>query len=76
MPPPVAKGPREIKLVSHSSIFYWWPIWVLGYALALLTWYDGTRLAILPPQSDLRALADDKDKARYELSVANRWTPR
>jgi len=74
MPPPVAKGPREIKLVSHSSIFYWWPIWVLGYALALLTWYDGTRLAILPPQSDLRALADDKDKARYELSVAKPTT--
>lgn len=74
LPPPVAKGPREIKLVSHSSIFYWWPIWVLGYALALLTWYDGTRLAILPPQSDLRALADDKDKARYELSVAKPTT--
>lgn len=29
-PPPVSRGPREVKLVSHSPIFYWWPIWALG----------------------------------------------
>jgi hypothetical protein len=36
-PPRTPRGPREIKLVSHSPIFYWWPIWLLGYVLALIT---------------------------------------
>src|SRR6185312_1482794 len=37
-PPPVTKAPDEITIVSHSNLFYWWPIWVLGYVLALLTY--------------------------------------
>ena len=27
--------PTEIKIYSHSSLFYWWPVWLLGYILAL-----------------------------------------
>jgi hypothetical protein len=27
----------EVLLVSHSSLFYWWPVWVVGYLMALLT---------------------------------------
>lgn len=46
--PPGERGPREIKLVSHSPIFYWWPIWVLGYVMALLTLFENHRMAILP----------------------------
>ncbi|MDB5308704.1 MAG: hypothetical protein JWO38_2906 [Gemmataceae bacterium] len=69
-PAPPAHGPREIKLVSHSPIFYWWPIWLLGYVMALITWAEGNRLAILPAQSEVRELAsDDKDKAKFELVV-------
>lgn len=75
-PPPVAKSPREIKLVSHSPIFYWWPIWVLGYVLAIVTWVDGTRLAILPGDDKVRTevhVADEKDPnwTKYELTVRN-----
>jgi hypothetical protein len=31
---------------------------------------DGTRLAILPASTDVHQLSDDKDKARYELTIA------
>jgi len=27
----------EIRLYSRSDIFYWWPVWTVGYLLALLT---------------------------------------
>jgi len=27
----------EIRIVSHSPILYWWPIWLGGFILALLT---------------------------------------
>src|SRR5262245_2093077 len=28
---------REVRVFSHSPIFYWWPVWAVGYALALIT---------------------------------------
>jgi hypothetical protein len=32
-------------------LFYWWPVWVLGFLLAGLTWLDGHRLAIVPART-------------------------
>lgn len=67
--PPQAHGPREIKLVSHSPIFYWWPIWVLGYVMALLTLFENHRMAIVPNGAEVHKLSEDDKSARYELSV-------
>ena len=39
---------REITVISHSTLFYWWPVWTLGYILCLITWFDGDRVAIVP----------------------------
>jgi hypothetical protein len=39
---------EEIKIVSHSGLFYWWPVWAVGFVLALLTYFDGHRVAIVP----------------------------
>jgi hypothetical protein len=70
-PPAGPRGPRQIKLVSHSPIFYWWPIWLLGYLMALITLVDNHRLAILPSGAEVRELSADKDgRTRYELTVA------
>jgi hypothetical protein len=69
--PPTSRGPREIKLVSHSPIFYWWPIWLLGYVMALVTLFENHRLAIVPANSELRAIQKDEEKTRYELTVPN-----
>jgi hypothetical protein len=49
-----APGPREVKLYSHSPIFYWWPVWAVGYLMALLTYLDGGRLAVVPPGTEAR----------------------
>ena len=29
---------REIKLISHSDVLYWWPAWVVGYVMALVSY--------------------------------------
>lgn len=29
--------PQKIKLVSHSPLFSWWPVWAVGFLMALLT---------------------------------------
>ena len=39
---------QEIKIVSHSNLFYWWPLWAVGFIMALLTWFDGRMMAIVP----------------------------
>jgi hypothetical protein len=48
---PVTNPDREIVVVSHSNLFYWWPVWAVGYILFLLTYMDGHRMAILPEGS-------------------------
>ena len=39
----------EVRIYSHSHLFYWWPVWVTGFVLSIWTYLDGHRLAILPP---------------------------
>ena len=52
-PPPPAVGvsgtsAQEIRIVSHSGMFYWWPVWAVGFVMALLTFVDGHRMALVP----------------------------
>jgi len=42
----------EIKVISHSAMFYWWPIWLTGYVMALLTYLQGSPVT-LPDGSQL-----------------------
>jgi hypothetical protein len=35
-------GPLEVTVYPHTMLLYWWPVWVTGYILALLTWLEGT----------------------------------
>jgi hypothetical protein len=28
----------QVIIFGHSALFYWWPLWVAGYVMALLTW--------------------------------------
>src|SRR6516164_2237078 len=45
---PTGLGAREVRIVAHSTLFYWWPVWAVGLLMAGLTWLDGQRLAIVP----------------------------
>ena len=50
-PPPVPDAPqgqREIKLIGHSSLFYWWPVWVFGFFMAAWTGTENHRMAVIP----------------------------
>ena len=37
---------QQVILYAHSALFYWWPLWVMGYVMALLTWWDHVRADI------------------------------
>ena len=41
-----ARTSPDIKIISHSNVFYWWPGWVIGFAVALITFLQGEDVAI------------------------------
>ena len=41
----------EIRIYSHSTIFYWWPVWVAGFLMAAITFAEGSRTAVVPSGS-------------------------
>jgi hypothetical protein len=55
---------REVRIYSHSHLFYWWPVWVCGFIMAIWTYFDGHRLAILPPNTTVEKKGD-----LYELNT-------
>jgi hypothetical protein len=48
---PPLEHKREITVISHSFLFYWWPVWAFGFLMAAITWFDGERMATVPTHS-------------------------
>jgi hypothetical protein len=45
-----------IKVVSHTGLVYWWPVWLVGFVLSGLTYLDGSRMAIVPDGTTVKAV--------------------
>lgn len=43
-----AKAAERLVVYRHSNLFYWWPIWALGFLFGLLTYLENWRLAVVP----------------------------
>jgi hypothetical protein len=56
LPPPLKIAPSEVCVVSHSTLFYWWPVWFVGFVLTIMTFFDGHYMLIVP--GDAMALKD------------------
>lgn len=39
--PPENEPGRKLRIYSHSSMLFWWPVWAVGYVLAFLTYWHG-----------------------------------
>jgi hypothetical protein len=51
-PPPVT-GKSEIRIVSHSNMFYWWPVWAVGFIMAIITAFENSVLATVPKKTEI-----------------------
>ena len=90
-PPPVvpATHKHEIIVISHSFLFYWWPVWAFGFIMAAITWFGGERMITVPdgtkayPAQTLKGVADEsrdilvlpKDKHLLKDSKGNPAEP-
>jgi hypothetical protein len=43
----------EIVIISHSPLFYWWPVWFFGYVIAAITYFEDTHAAFVPHNTDV-----------------------
>jgi hypothetical protein len=57
----------EVRVYSHSPLFYWWPVWLFGFVFALITVIDGDRMAIVPANSILVKEKVGQEKVRYAI---------
>jgi hypothetical protein len=60
----VASATSEIRLISHSDVIYWWPAWVFGYVIALITYLQGE-----PPSPELGYIHPSNNPGILFLSV-------
>ncbi|MEQ1577698.1 MAG: hypothetical protein ABL894_08595 [Hyphomicrobium sp.] len=44
---PAASASADIKIISHSNIFYWWPAWAVGFAVAAMSYLQGQDIPAL-----------------------------
>jgi hypothetical protein len=40
---------NEVVIISHCPLFYWWPVWAVGFLMAGLSYWQGQRMALVPP---------------------------
>jgi hypothetical protein len=73
-PSPVPGSPRaktepnEITIISHSNLYYWWPVWAVGFIMALITWYEGYVMAVVPKSAVAYV---DATKGTFETPAKN-----
>jgi hypothetical protein len=65
--PSIPAQSQEVKVVSHSGLFYWWPVWAFGFLFAMLSYASGARLAVVPEGTRVAA----HDERHYDLALTH-----
>jgi hypothetical protein len=60
-PPPAPTPPvpalkpitEQIKIISHSSLYYWWPVWFFGFIFTVWTGIDNYRAIFLSSEAKI-----------------------
>jgi hypothetical protein len=67
--PPPPPPPQNVTIISHSGLIYWWPVWLVGFILAGLTYREDSRLAVLPAKTTVKKTEAANGDRVYELTV-------
>jgi hypothetical protein len=64
----------EVSIYMHSDLLYWWPVWVVGFAMAAWTYLEGRHVAWVPVGTTVEdrrsVLPDDGDAILPSLHVS------
>ena len=43
---PVETARPQLRVFHHSNLFYWWPVWAVGFLCAILTYVHGAQFQV------------------------------
>ncbi len=70
---PAPPQKREIRIISHCGLFYWWPVWLVGFVMGIISMFSGHVMAVVPsgttPHENFVAKKGQDDTARDALVV-------
>src|ERR1039457_3278472 len=52
--PPPEPRKREIVIISHCTLFYWWPVWAVGFLMGILSLVGGQVMVTVPAGTTAR----------------------
>lgn len=71
--------PGELVIISHSNLFYWWPVWLTGFVMAAVTYFQHTTMAVVPRGTvavrDSRVQLPDGKEVRRDVLIAPAESP-
>jgi hypothetical protein len=73
---PVSSRPEdavEIRIVSHATLFYWWPVWAIGFILGLHSFF-GERMVIVPKDSSIVHTVKVAEEERTAIVLPSKAT--
>ncbi len=53
--------PKEIKIIGHSPLFYWWPVWFFGFIFAIWTAIENNRMVIVNDTAIIKKTLEEKN---------------
>ncbi len=52
-PPEGVKKLDFLIVYGHSNLLYWWPVWLVSFVLATVTYIEGNQMAVVPDGSSI-----------------------
>ena len=43
---------RQIGVLSHCTLFYWWPVWAVGFVMGILSLFSHQRMVVVPEKTE------------------------
>lgn len=56
-------GGESVVVYQHSTLFYWWPVWAVGFLFAALSYFGDYHMAIVPAGTMARSDVAVTDEA-------------
>lgn len=63
---------NELIVISHSSLFYWWPVWAIGFIMSAITFFGDQRMVTVPDgsRSERERLVEGHEGKKYDVVIA------
>lgn len=64
---------KPIRIVSHCTLFYWWPVWAVGFILAFITFMTNERMVLVYRGSELVPKATIQVEGKEPMKDRAAW---